>query len=215
MKRDNMKKLLCVALLVPSVAFAAANKPSTAEGYYGRVDLGLDMRKDNKTSVFGSDIKIKKNKTAVLGFGLGYKFNEYFRSDLNLQFRNLKTESKDFTPAIKNTAFTTMLNGFVDLPTGTMFTPYGVVGVGMSNIKKADNTLLAVSGNHITFKTKNKTSFAWNAGLGVNTKIQDSVSLDLGYKFVNVGKIKFKVADTSKTSKIQAHELAAGVIFSF
>ncbi|MBP9791763.1 MAG: porin family protein [Rickettsiales bacterium] len=211
-----MKKLLCVAMLVPSVAFAAANKPTSAEGYYGRVDLGVDMRVDNKVSIPGvAEIKIKNNKTAAVGFGLGYTLNEYLRSDLNLQIRNLKTVNKnDSSDHAKNNAVTAMLNGFVDLPTGTMFTPYGMVGVGMSSIQNADQTLTVSSGS-ISYKRKNSTGFAWNAGLGVKTTIQDNISLDLGYKFVNVGQMKYKINGVSKKSKVQAHELAAGVIFAF
>lgn len=211
-----MKKLLCVALLVPAVSFAAGHKPNSAEGYYGRVDLGVDMRVDNKLSIPGvGDFKIKNNKTAAVGFGLGYTFNEYFRSDLNLQIRNLKTIDKsNSSNKAKNNAVTAMLNGFVDLPTGTMFTPYGMVGVGMSSIQNADTTL-TVGSSSISYKRKNNTAFAWNAGLGVKTTIQDNVSLDLGYKFVNVGEMKYKINNVSKKSKIQAHELAAGVIFSF
>ena len=206
-----MKKLLCVALLVPSVAFASAGKPSASEGYYSRLDLGADLRKGNK--VYGQNIK--KNKTAVVSVGMGYKFNEYLRSDLNLQFRNLKTELKendDIKSSAQNKALTAMLNGYVDLPTGTMFTPYAVVGLGMSNIAKADVKFDYVTDNATG---KRHTSFAWNAGLGVNTKIQDNLSLDLGYKYVNVGKLKVSINNESKTSKIQAHELTAGVIFSF
>ena len=148
-----MKKLLCVALLVPSVAFAAANKPTSPEGYYGRVDLGVDMRVDNKVSV--PAIKIKDNKTAAVGFGLGYTFNEYLRSDLNFQIRNLKTVNKNnSSDNSKNNAFTKMLNGFVDLPTGTMFTPYGMVGVGMSSIQNADQTLTVSSGSFSYKRTR-------------------------------------------------------------
>lgn len=201
-----MKKLLCVALLVPSVAFAAAGKQAPSEGYYGRFDLGMDIRKDNQIS----NAKIKDNKTPMFGLGVGYQLNEYFSSDLNLQRRNFKTEAKGSAGKLKNPATTLMLNGNAQLPTGTIFTPYATAGIGYSHIKNDSKTLEANSN-----KSKSSKGFAWNAGFGVKTKVQDNVSLDFGYKFVNVGKLKLNSADAKTTSKMQAHELTAGVIVSF
>lgn len=200
-----MKKLLCAALLVPAVAFAADGKNATSEGFYGRFDLGMDIRKDNKIS----DKKIKDNKTPMFGLGAGYQFNEYFSSDLNLQRRNLKTDVKDGSTKLKNSATTLMLNGNAQLPTGTIFTPYATVGIGYSSISKGD-----INVNASQLKEKSSKGLAWNAGFGVKTKVQDNVALDLGYKFVNLGKIKFEDAFKT-TSKVQAHELSAGVIISF
>lgn len=214
-----MKKLLCVALLVPSVAFAAAGKQATSEGYYGRFDLGADFTKSQKTQ----DMNFKANNAPVVSGGIGYKFNEFFRTDINMQYRHLKTEIKDGNIAsvgennlnkITTSALTFMLNGTVDLPNRSIFTPYATAGFGMSTIKngKADYTK---SGNFFTRKGKGKTSLAWNAGFGVNTKIQENMSLDFGYKFVNIGKLDYNVYGAKASPKLQAHELTAGVIVSF
>ena len=206
-----MKKLLCIALLVPSVAFAAAGKQASSEGYYGRFDLGMDIRKDNKLG----EVNIKDNKTPVFGMGVGYQFNEYFSSDLNLQFRALETINKeDKSDKLKNKTTTLMLNGNAQLPTGTIFTPYVTAGIGYSNVSKAETKLSAGPGS-ISVSEKNKAAFAWNTGFGVKTKLQDNISLDLGYKFVNAGKISQEILGDKKSSKIQAHELTAGVIVSF
>lgn len=200
-----MKRILLSVLLLPSLAFAKEHSVSS-ESLYGRLDLGLDIRKEDSIG----DIKVKNNKTCMSGIGAGYKFNQYLRSDLNLQYRDLETKDNSGGNAVKNGAITAMLNGYVDLPTGTMFTPYVSAGVGISSIRDGD---IKIGVNQV--KVKKSENFAWNTGFGVVTKFQDSISLDVGYNFVSVGKIKFKLTNGSIESKIQAHELTAGIIVSF
>jgi opacity protein-like surface antigen len=84
-----------------------------------------------------------------------------------------------------------------------MFTPYVTAGIGYNKLKKSE---ISLTGN-----TKDKSHLAWNAGLGLKTKIDHNIDLDLGYKFVNLGKIKNPI----KNVKVQANEITAGVIVSF
>ena len=200
-----MKKVLCAALLVPAVAFAADSGAKT--GFYGRADVGAGMRTSGK--ILGT--KTKKNINApVASIGAGYQFNEFFRTDVNLQYRNINTKFKKNAatnlPALKGKSYALMVNGSVDMPTGTMFTPYATAGLGYGKLSTKDFNV-----GNVTYKVKSKTGLVWNAGLGVKTKLQDNIDLDLGYKFVNLGQIK-----GPKTKlKVQSNELTAGVIISF
>ena len=200
-----MKKLLCVALLVPTMAFAAEGKGSSSTGFYGRADIGAGMRTSDKIL----NTKTKSNIVApVVSVGAGYQFNEYFRSDVNLQYRNTPTKLKKAYAGvgneIKNKSYAVMLNGYVDMPTDTMFTPYITAGIGYNKLTKSDYKATSK-------KFKDKSSVAWNAGLGVKTKIQDNVSVDLGYKFVNLGNVK----GPQNKLKVQAQEITVGAIVSF
>jgi opacity protein-like surface antigen len=196
-----MKKLLCVALLLPAVSFAAGHKQSYSSGLYARVDLGVGMRTSEKYV----NTKTKSEFVApVASVGAGYQFSEYFRSDINLQYRNTPTKLKaayNGVSKIQNKSYAVMVNGSVDMPTGTMFTPYATAGVGFNKLTKSDYKNSAY---------KDKSQLAWNAGLGLKTKIQDNMDLDLGYKFVNLGEIK-----AAKKASVQAQEITAGLIVSF
>ena len=151
-----------------------------------------------------ANLKTKGNFVApVAGIGAGYQFNEFFRADVNAQYRNTPTKFKSSRSQIKNKSYAVMVNGSVDMPTSTMFTPYATAGLGFGKLKKA--TTLS-SG-----KTKDKSGLVWNVGFGAKTQLQSNVGLDVGYKFVNLGEVKLPQGKL----KVQAHELTAGVIVSF
>lgn len=75
------------------------------------------------------------------------------------------------------------------------------------------------SGAPTIHKGKTTNNLAWNAGLGSTINLNKSFDLDLGYKYVNLGKVKMGLGDEGelpgKPAKFRAHEVALGLIYSF
>lgn len=178
-----MKKvLMCASLLALSVSAFA----SDATGVYVRGDLS------------GAQHKMSGNKrlhtSPSYGVGVGYKFDQNVRADVNLKLLNSKLSSSKVKSKVG------FVNGYYDFKNDSIFTPYVTAGVGI-----AKNT---VKGNGLT--TKSRTNFAWNAGLGSKINMTSNIDLDVSYKYAGLGKA-VKVA----TNKLHAHEVAAGVIYNF
>lgn len=197
-----MKKVLvCASLIALSASAFAAD---TKSGVYVRGDLGASKMftgTENKQNLFSGSFNDVK---PVYGVGVGYKFDNNFRADVNAQLRNSKHESK--TTEYKSKAV--FVNGYYDFDSSSIFTPYVTAGVGY-----AQNDMEKLSTGNTNVTNKN---FAYNAGFGSKINVSNDVDLDLGYKFVNLGEFKSKNA-TNEVSKrkAHAHEVSAGVIFSF
>ncbi|ASQ45176.1 outer membrane protein [Legionella clemsonensis] len=76
------------------------------------------------------------------------------------------------------------------------FVPYVKGGIGlaydeMSTLRNVQHTF---SGNPITYDTRipgdSVTSFAWDAGVGADYFFNDKLSIGLGYRFVDAGKLR-------------------------
>ncbi len=196
-----MKKIIFAALLVPSIAFAdggravAQSASKHSSDFYVRADIGGE-KLVTKTYLGGSfDHKHTGKVKPTYNIGAGYIFDEYFRADLNLRYNKASSDFKSFA---------LLLNGYVDLPNSTMFSPYVTAGVGAAKNKVSHEALKV-----------NKTVFAYTAGLGVRTKIQDNLSADLGYRYNNLGDVKGTVSGVAVKVKQHSNEIRLGLMYAF
>ena len=199
-----MKKilLLTTTLFISTLAFADAPAPMRKSSsdklsdYYAKIETGISIPKDIKRH----GTKFKSKAGFVIGLGGGYRFNEFFRSDLMLQYRQAKSKKVN-TVSIKYISYDTMLNGYLDAHNDTIFTPYLVAGVGIGHARaKFSNDGSAAK----------KTNFVWNVGLGCQAKVYDKTSLDLGYRYVHLGDVK---KDASKI-KLGVHKILLGFVYN-
>ena len=144
--------ILALGLLagVSSTVFAADAEVPTdtyaAMGFYLRGDAGwsfLDTRND-------------AGGTFVLGGGVGYKVNEYLRTDIRGDMAGLG--SNEYMDSVTG-------NLYFDIPTDTMLTPYLGAGVGYGWASGNDDGM----------------AFALMAGAEVS--ISENVSADVGYRY--------------------------------
>ena len=126
---------------------------------------------------------------------------------------------------VKQSAFNPMLNFSYDIDTGHAVKPYVTAGVGLAfhsvklvnpsevlaNETNGGNTTSSSQGtastitSAITSSIKKKTSFAYALGLGASYEVSEKVFLDLGYKFLNLGKaadINYTVTGTNNTNTV-------------
>jgi opacity protein-like surface antigen len=189
----KLKTLLLTTALLTSTASADAvapypnNTSNQFEDFYGKLEAGISSPSTLKRNN-GTKVKFKNSFVGALGGG--YKFNEFFRTDLMFQYRNIKSKSGS---TLKGKSYSAMLNGHLDAHNDTIFTPYLMAGLGAGRIKfKGYKTSIGIN---------------WNAGLGAQAKIHDQASIDLGYRYVSLAKAK----PTKK--RFTAHEAIAGLIW--
>jgi len=126
------------------------------------------------------------------------------------------------TVTMKTQAQTLFTNAYLDIPTGTQFTPYVGAGLGMAFLNaRAD---FEAPGSRQSYGSRNNTNFAWNVGAGVACEVVENVALDLGYRFAGLGEAKTKSSgaggglsqnDRFEAKNLYMHQLSLGLRFSF
>lgn len=165
-----MKKLLLIlSLLMISYETAAALK----NGPYLALRGGLDSSK------IKTDDLSKRDEAFAGVIAIGARAHDV-RVELELtaetttKVEELKTEQQRY-----------LAQFYYDLPFHFPIRPYLNAGAGMAY-------------TDINYKLENKkesddkTKFAWNAGGGLALNVTSNLSFDLGYRYIDTGKIKVK-----------------------
>jgi opacity protein-like surface antigen len=105
---------------------------------------------------------------------------------------------------IENITYT--LNAYYDIATGTKFTPYFGFGLGIANLKAKSNYEGVLAKGQWQRGETEINNFIFNAGLGVAYAFSEKLSLDVGYKYTNLGTLdgvaEYKeLVDTDKYKK--------------
>ena len=153
---------------------------------------------------------------AMFDLGAGYQVNNWFRADVTGEYR---TGSRFQTlEVVQNpgagagagqqpqyadfyrgdiSSYLLMLNGYADVGTWYGVTPYVGAGVGMAynNVFGATDN---ASNNGITsggyFPNKSSLNFAWALMAGLTFNVTKNLDLDLGYRYLNYGKVSTGVS---------------------
>jgi opacity protein-like surface antigen len=119
-------------------------------------------------------------------------------------------------------SYTLMVNGYKDLGNFGGFVPYVGAGIGAAYHKLDDvyftgNPALtnAIHGN-------NDLTFAWSLMAGVGYQISDRAIIDVGYRYIDMGKIESQRSDSGgfvnpavHFDDLTAHEIKVGLRYSF
>lgn len=128
---------------------------------------------------------------------------DIYPHDLNLFSHELKSQSL-------------MFNGYYDFKNKSKFTPYISAGVGMTQVK---NNYHFITEPEFNF-TKTDHHFTWSAGVGTTYNVTDNVALDLSYRYVDAGKLKFSGTlfdgSSEKTHfKLNSQDYSFGIRYNF
>ena len=159
----------------------------------------LDLKRDVDDKVWGGSfaagVSTKVNGGAVRA-ELEYNKNADAKKTHNLYGRrlvNMEIESQSL-----------MINGYYDIDTGSKLTPYVGAGIGYAKIKGK----LSALGESYSADDNN---FAWQVGAGVGYALNDKVSLDAGYRYVDYGDF----TEEGLKWESSAHELYVGARYAF
>ncbi|MEM1287064.1 MAG: outer membrane beta-barrel protein [Pseudomonadota bacterium] len=137
------------------------------------------------------------------GLGVGYRFNKWFRTDIYGELRKSTYYGLDrYTDAggtigvfdgtneydANLTTYLAMANAYVDLGTYAHITPYvgGGIGVALHEISGYSDTNVPNLG--VAYADDNEEyQFAWALYAGLGYKVNDKLTMDLGYRYLNLG----------------------------
>ncbi|ADZ69359.1 outer membrane protein [Polymorphum gilvum] len=237
-----------VAMAVSTAVFAADMPAPIIEhipevpavgGWYLRGDIGYKLYEEPKGSfndpVVGN-LRFRSNELDdawMIGAGVGYKFTDYFRADLTVDYetpagyKGLAPCAPCFGSYSVETAdidvWTVMLNGYVDIGTWYNITPYVGAGIGaawvnVSNVKSTNPGAATTSydGSHSQW------NLAWALMAGASYAVTPNWSIDAGYRYKNLGdakSVKLHNVGTGqsrvKYKDLTAHEIRLGVRYNF
>lgn len=104
-----------------------------------------------------------------------------------------------------------MFNGYFDIPTGTDFHPYIGAGLGVARIRSSLTWWTPFTGD----SRKRETNFAWQAGGGIGYNLTRNWTLDIGYRWVDNGHVKWISANGNHKYDCTEHQITAGIRYTF
>ena len=171
--------LTSICLLVSVIA----SDVSMAGGFYLNGNAGLVWLQDTDLT----ENNVSREATFDSGFGFGggggYDF-DFMRVEAEIGYRKNDVNKVSTVPhgnvdgSGDISAFSFMVNGFYDFKNSTFLTPYIGAGIGAAYID-----LGAVSAETIRISGGDDTVFAYQAEIGFNNAINQTMSFDIGYRY--------------------------------
>jgi outer membrane protein OmpA-like peptidoglycan-associated protein len=231
------------ALLVATAgsSFAQDMMSWVPYGVYVRGDFGgafgnnVTFRDNNSaaanTTIGNNSISAHGGNSVIFGAGIGYRVNPWFRGDFTLDYmpslnvnRTTAGSSNSNTVSANLNSLVGMANGYLDfnsfLPNffGSV-EPYidGGIGFANNNLGTVTNSTGGTAG---TLSGSSQTNFAWGAGAGVNFPLTQQLSLDVAYKYLDLGSLKsgnvstngFAVGNSGAVTGIKSNDLTVNTV---
>lgn len=204
----------------PPAKMATDTTGTTFTAPYIRVDTGYAVTGDpDGRGANGGHRSDETENTGLAGIGLGTALNDQIRMEGMLTYR--WPMSIDGTDGAGNTlsgeveSVSAMFNLYYDIKQAHEWigndtaTPYVGGGVGVSMLDT--DTLQNSAGTSENGTRSYNLSYA--AMAGVATKLSDSLVLDVGYRFINLG--EFEQGGATEFDDLLAHEVRAGLRLQF
>lgn len=209
-------------------------------GWYLRGDISYDVFTDPEV-IYNEDVSTLRFKRAEIddtwnvGFGFGYRFNDWFRADATFAYHHTtdfhgKTSTTDCCFSNEHaevTKLTAMVNAYADLGHWGGVTPYVGAGVGTafvdwSNYRFEDfcdtcgGTLLGRG----EWASDADWHFAWALMAGLAVELTPNLALDVGYRFVDIDdgviiKDNDPLNGDVRFEDLQEHEARIGLRYTF
>jgi len=165
---------------------------------------------------YDKDIK----STPLFGIGFGYDTGHYFRFDLTGEYRGDAAfffhdkysgptgsfavgdggGTNEYTADIES--WLGLANAYIDIGTWHCVTPYVGAGVGFASLSIMGYKDVNVPNGGVAYGQNNtETNFAWAVYAGLSYKVNPSLTIDLSYRYTDLGDIK--------TGTITTYDLAA------
>jgi len=224
MKKYVLVLLCCLisAVMLGSTAFAAT-------GPYLGVQVGgtwledADVDYDNP---FFIDDEVEFDTGFNVGLAAGYDFgmarlegevayrqNDLDKIEINFAPGDVETFSLDGDVS----ALSFMLNGYLDIETGSPITPYLGAGLGVANVSANDVKIKDPDFGNVKFVDDDDTVFAYQFSAGIAFALNEALALDLGYRYFATSDPEFDTAIGwgGFESEYKSHNVSLGLRMSF
>ncbi len=195
-----MKKTLaiCLSILILCCFALSAEAAEKDQGLYLSIGAGYSLP-GTQTDQNGASWEF--NNGPVAKGALGYSFKASpgmnLRTEFELSYRKYEGDShKSSSSTVRelggNISYLSgMVNGLCDFKTGTGFTPYIGLGLGLSQVTWSD---VKMAGYSYGLDDSDKV-FAYQAMGGVGYALTDSLTLDLEYRYFHAQDISVRDSD--------------------
>lgn len=227
----SIRFLAAVALLCPAAAALAADpepasetllgkagdfslappevSESAANGWYLRADAGyvagyVDGTLHNLISG-GAVGNSSRSSGWSVGAGLGYRFTPWLRGEVSLDYLDLGGADTVLGRFDAN-ATVALASVYWDVISIAGFTPYLSGGVGFAIDRISPPALMPA--------IDDQWKLAWSLGAGVSYAFSEAWSVDLGYRYVNVGAPDLSIPGVT-IDALGGHQLRLGLRYSF
>ncbi|HEY4136323.1 MAG TPA: outer membrane beta-barrel protein [Alphaproteobacteria bacterium] len=219
----NIAAIAVGASLAALIATSAQAQESNNR--YLRIDSGYSFSRDA-----GGDLDTDVDNSYIVGVGAGYRFNSNIRADLTVGYRG-GYEAKDtltsgtFTVDAEGdvSSLAGLLNLYYDIGKYGVFTPYVGGGIGLSR-NKIDDVAISSGGVGLgQIDGDDRISFAWQLSAGTSIELSKAVSLDIGYRYIDLGKAETSdngnaggtpITGLHQEGDLRAHEVQVGIRFA-
>jgi opacity protein-like surface antigen len=193
---------------LPEEAPPVDDRVEFGTGWYIRGDLAYARDSLPNIGELGTYPNASPRNTFSMGLGGGYKFTNWFRTDLTADFRQPLRSTDVATRAdVSGGRWDALANGYIDLGTWWGFTPYVGAGVGgawgRAKITTYDAAISCTNGGTVLcFHSRTPVALAWALMAGAAYEIMPHFYLDIGYRYLNLGSYSFW--DPSEQASITA-----------
>jgi opacity protein-like surface antigen len=211
MKKSSIPLLLAALVLLP-----AAPRAAQAAGVYiaPRVSTGtVNFR-------HGTDLWTSGGALAA-----GYDFHPVLNVPIRaeLEYSGLGDVKKTHKEAAGKATATVgasalFVNAYYDWHNSTAFTPYVSLGLGTSLLSTKVKQVNLLTNRTVTWGRQTTTNTAWNIGLGGSLRLSETIALDLGYRYANLGNkahTKSEGGYRLYVEDVETHQVFLGAKFSF
>lgn len=162
-------------------------------GWYLRGDIGWVGYSGTAADLVVEDVgtasfsHARLNDSWVIGAGFGYKAG-WFRADVTADYRaHSEFEGSVLGELLSGeaTSWSTLLNGYFDLGSWYGVTPYVGAGIGGAY---HDTTRWRDAAQTTVFANGNNWDLAWAVMAGVAVNVAPHTTLDVGYRYIDLGK---------------------------
>ena len=156
-----------------------------------------------------------------LSLAAGYDFSEKFNQPVRTELEYATFTKAETSPLRYPTEYykqshqvrTLFMNVYYDINTNTKFTPYIGAGLGAGFVKtKGFSYSEPIDSKYVT-------KVAWNVGIGVGYQLADNLTLDVSYRFTDLGRVKTKAVgwfeEQMLTKDLYQHNIGIGVRIGF
>ena len=210
-------------------SLAASAVPALAQntGFYVKGDVGGNITQDADLKEFFGPVapgtKVKFDPGFRAGLTGGYQLTEWFAGEVEVGFLENRIDSITGADRVHDSWFGNvpfLLNGKLQYPNSTHFTPYAGAGVGFSE------AFLSVGhidiGGTSLHGDINDTVFAWQAFAGVRYSLNERMGLSLEYRYFAADGARWQAdftqgtaSDTMRMGGTQTHSLSFAFDFRF
>jgi opacity protein-like surface antigen len=204
----------------PPVVEAPIIASVDTSGWYLRGDVGVGINQQSSLrSTFDPTVNVPAfnidqhtiGDSAIIGVGVGYQLNNWFRGDLTGEYRSsaaVRTvESYSsapfpvatcgivgarcpdmYTGTIASAVF--LANGYVDLGTWYGVTPFVGAGLGFARHSLGSTFDASIGNNGGGYSQPSaQTNFAWALMAGLGFNVNDRLKLEASYRYLDMGTI--------------------------